>query len=123
MTPELKLALCQTNPRLGDLAGNVARIAESATAAAADGAELIVFPELALTGYPPEDLLLNSEFVADAMAAMATLARQLPEHATCLVGTVWDDGHGLQNVLQVVNNGQLGVRYAKTRLPNYGVFD
>ena len=123
MTPELKLALCQTNPRLGDLAGNATLIADAANASASEGAELIVFPELALTGYPPEDLLLNAEFVADSMEAMETLAKQLPEGATCLVGTVWNEGNGLQNVLQVVTDGQLGIRYAKTRLPNYGVFD
>src|SRR5215217_723511 len=74
VTPPFRIALAQINAVVGDIAGNEARIAEQIAAARSAGAQLVLFPELALTGYPPEDLLLKEHFLRDARAALDRLA-------------------------------------------------
>ena len=117
----LRLALAQIDSRVGDLEGNSARIAAQIEAARDAGAELVLFPELALTGYPPEDLLLKEHFLQATREAIGELAREA-EGIVALVGFPEraDDVH---NALAVLADGALQAAYRKVELPNYGVFD
>ena len=117
----LRLALAQINTRVGDIEGNVEKITRRIAEAREAGAELVLFPELAVTGYPPEDLLLKEHFLVAAREAVLELAREavgivvlvgFPERA--------DDVH---NALAVLAEGERKAVYRKTVLPNYGVFD
>ena len=121
----LKIALGQLNATVGDLAGNVERIASMAARATDLGADLAVFPELCVTGYPPEDLVLRPAFVADATAAVADLAGRVAGGCAVVVGAPDPDpdGAGVQNAALVLDGGRVAKRYAKANLPNYGVFD
>jgi NAD+ synthase (glutamine-hydrolysing) len=117
----MRLALCQINPTVGDIAGNAARIGECLVSAREGGAQLVLFPELALTGYPPEDLLLKEHFLADARSALEALAEQ----STGLVAVVGfpERAEDVYNAAGVLANGRLHAVYRKVYLPNYGVFD
>jgi NAD+ synthase (glutamine-hydrolysing) len=117
----LRLALAQINSRVGDIEGNAAKIAEYIDRARGAGAELVLFPELALTGYPPEDLLLKEHFLRAATEAMQELARE-SDGIVALVGFPQrvDD---VYNGLAVLAEGELQAVYRKSVLPNYGVFD
>jgi NAD+ synthase (glutamine-hydrolysing) len=119
--PPLRLALAQIDARVGDIEGNVAKIADYIARARAADAELVLFPELAVTGYPPEDLLLKEHFLQAATEAVAELALQA-QGIVALVGFPEraDDVH---NALAVLAEGELQAVYRKTVLPNYGVFD
>ncbi len=117
----LRIALAQINPTVGDLRGNSARIADSIDRAREAGAQLVVLPELALTGYPPEDLLLKSSFVAAAQGALADLAAGT-SGVVALVGFPERDG-ALYNSAALLASGEVAGVYRKMRLPNYGVFD
>jgi NAD+ synthase (glutamine-hydrolysing) len=117
----LRLALSQLNAVVGDLAGNRARILEGIEQARAVGADLVVFPELATTGYPPEDLLLRPAFVRAAQDSVAEIARAA-EGVVALVGTPWFD-IDLANACAVCADGRVQTVYRKHFLPNYGVFD
>ncbi len=120
----MRLALCQINATVGDIAGNAQRIRDGLRAARAAGAELVLFPELALTGYPPEDLLLREHFLADARAALEELARELtdPNSVTILGFPELAAGH-VYNAAAVLGEGAVRLVYRKLHLPNYGVFD
>jgi NAD+ synthase (glutamine-hydrolysing) len=117
----LKLALAQIDSRVGDIEGNVEKISERLAQARDAGAELVLFPELAVTGYPPEDLLLKEHFLLAATEAVSELAREA-EGIVALVGFPEraDDVH---NALAVLAEGELQAVYRKSVLPNYGVFD
>ncbi|MDQ1393810.1 MAG: hypothetical protein QOF30_2787 [Acidimicrobiaceae bacterium] len=117
----LRLALCQLNAVVGDLGGNAERIVAALSAAEQAGADLAVFPELAVTGYPPEDLLLKPGFVADNQAALTKVAAAT-EGCAAIVGFV-DQGMDLYNAAAVCAFGQVQGVYRKQVLPNYGVFD
>ncbi len=117
----LRIAMCQLNTRVGDLAGNAERIVDALREAEAHGADLAVFPELAITGYPPEDLLLKPGFVADNQAALAVVAAATRDCAA-VVGFV-DAGRDLYNAAAVCAHGKVQVTYHKRELPNYAVFD
>ena len=117
----LRIALCQANLPVGDIDGNVGQVRTQATRAKAEGADLIVFPELSITGYPPEDLLLRPSFSEHAQVALHSLARDL-EDAIVLVGFPLLAGD-LYNAAAVLANGQVQSIYKKAFLPNYGVFD
>lgn len=120
----LRLALAQINVTVGDLSGNVERIVRTMGQAAAAGAQLVAFPELALTGYPPEDLLLKPGFVADNLRALeaVTQATRAFSDLAVVVGFV-DRDADIYNAAAVLYAGRnLGV-YHKRYLPNYGVFD
>jgi NAD+ synthase (glutamine-hydrolysing) len=119
--PPLRLALAQIDARVGDLEGN-ARVIRDRIAAARDaGAELVLFPELALTGYPPEDLLLKEHFLQAAQEALADIAEET-EGIVALVGFP-ERTEDVYNALAVLANGERHSLYRKMRLPNYGVFD
>jgi NAD+ synthase (glutamine-hydrolysing) len=122
MRSGLRLALCQMNATVGDLAGNASRIRAGIDAGRQADASLVLFPELALTGYPPEDLLLREHFLTDAGAVLQELASDtwgivaivgFPERAE---GTVY-------NSAAVLADGAVQTVYRKLHLPNYGVFD
>src|SRR5262249_9005375 len=119
--PPLRLALAQIDVRVGDIEGNVAKIAEQTARAREAGAELVLFPEWAVPGSPPEDLLLKEHFLVAAAEAVAELAREA-QGIVVLVGFPEraDDVH---NALAVLAEGELKAVYRKTVLPNYGVFD
>jgi NAD+ synthase (glutamine-hydrolysing) len=119
--PRLRVALCQLNMVVGDLVGNADRIIAAVGLAEEAGADLAVFPELALTGYPPEDLLLKPGFVADNLEALAKVAAAT-ERCAAVVGFV-DEGLDLYDAAAVCAFGQVQATYHKQILPNYGVFD
>ncbi len=118
---KLRLALCQMNATVGDIAGNADRIRAGIEAARAQGAELVLFPELALTGYPPEDLLLREHFLADAAAALGELAAEV-EGIVAVVGFP-ERARKVYNAAAVLADGGVHSVYRKVHLPNYGVFD
>ena len=120
MSP-LRVALCQLNTVVGDLVGNTERVVNAITVAEQAGADVAVFPELAVTGYPPEDLLLKPGFVADNLEALAKVAAAT-ERCAAVVGFV-DQGIDLYDAAAVCAFGQVQLTYHKACLPNYGVFD
>lgn len=120
----LRVALAQVNMTVGDLWGNQAKILQAMRKAHAAGAHIVCLPELALTGYPPEDLLLKPGFVAANLAALQELvlaSNELPG-LTSVIGFV-DRVHDIYNAAAVVADGKLVATYHKQYLPNYGVFD
>jgi NAD+ synthase (glutamine-hydrolysing) len=121
---DLRLAAAQLNTVVGDLAGNVERVLGALAAAEAAGADLCVVPELAIPGYPPEDLLLKPGFVADNVAALEKVAAATGDCAI-VVGFVAaaPGGQGLANAAAVCARGRVAGVYRKQCLPNYGVFD
>src|SRR5215210_1262365 len=117
----MRLALAQIDARVGDIDGNAAMIRERIAEARDAGAELVLFPELALTGYPPEDLLLKEHFLQACQEALADVAREA-EGIVALVGHP-ERADDVYNALAVLAGGGLHAVYRKMRLPNYGVFD
>ncbi|HTN22519.1 MAG TPA: NAD+ synthase [Solirubrobacteraceae bacterium] len=121
MTAPLRIALAQMNPVVGDISGNETKIAGQIAAAREAGAQLVVFPELALTGYPPEDLLLKEHFLADARAALERLAADA-QGIVAIVGYP-ERAVDVHNAAAVLADGAVQASYRKLHLPNYGVFD
>ncbi|MBA3728239.1 MAG: NAD+ synthase [Actinobacteria bacterium] len=119
----VRIALGQINTTVGDLGGNIERMANAAADATAFGADLICFPELAVTGYPPEDLVLRAEFVRDNLDALEELARRTAGGCAVLTGFVDRTDRGLHNSAGLLHGGEVVARYHKVKLPNYGVFD
>jgi len=117
----MRLALAQINAVVGDLEGNRDRILAALGDAREQKAELVLFPELAVTGYPPEDLLLRPGFVRAAEESLQAIAAET-RGLTALVGTPWFD-RDLFNACAVCSEGELKALYRKRFLPNYGVFD
>jgi NAD+ synthase (glutamine-hydrolysing) len=117
----LRVALCQINTTVGDLDGNVARVIAALSEADDQGCDLAVFPELAITGYPPEDLLLKPGFVGDNRRALDAVA-QASSSCAAVVGFV-DVGRDLYNAAAVCAFGRVQAVYRKRNLPNYAVFD
>ena len=117
-----RIALAQIDCSVGDVDGNVARITDAVRAAIEHGADLVLTPELAITGYPPEDLLAKAHFVDEARAALDTVASACVGVAA-LVGFVERSGGRLRNAAALCGDGAVRGVYRKRRLPNYGVFD
>jgi len=117
----VRLALCQMNATVGDIAGNARRIVDGLHGAREAGAELVLFPELALTGYPPEDLLLKEHFLADARRALEELAPAVTD--TVAVVGFPERAEDVFNAAAVLAGGRVHAIYRKVYLPNYGVFD
>jgi len=131
--PRVRVALAQLDLCVGDLSGNVDKMVDAWTQAETAGADLVVLPELAVTGYPPEDLLLRPGFVDDSHAALADLAARTSGRCAVVVG--WVEGHrhmgadphdgldGPWNSAAVLHGGRMLLSYRKQALPNYGPFD
>ena len=120
----LRVALAQINPTVGDLDANTHMIATAMRKAHAEGAHIVCFPELALTGYPPEDLLLKPGFVDANMHQLDVLREASKELSglTSVIGFV-DRDHDIYNAAAIIHEGTLNGVYHKHYLPNYGVFD
>ncbi len=124
-TPDrLVLALAQANPVMGDIAGNLALARKARAEAAAGGADIVMFTELFLTGYPPEDLVTKPALEQACRAALDELARETADGGPAvLIGLPWKEGDKLHNAFAALDRGRIaGVRF-KVDLPNYGVFD
>ena len=118
----MRLALAQINPVVGDIAGNTGLVAAAMREARDAGAELLVTPELVITGYPPEDLLHKRHFLQEARAAVESLGDVAPGMAS-LVGFPEHEGDAVFNSAAVITGGGVAGTYRKIHLPNYGVFD
>jgi NAD+ synthase len=122
MTDRLRIALAQLDPCMGDIEGNLAKARAARTEAA--GADILLFPELFITAYPPEDLVLKHALQDDARAAVEALARDTAEGGPAvLIGTPWREEGQLYNAVAALDGGRVIARTFKRDLPNYGVFD
>lgn len=120
---KLSVVLAQINPHVGDIPGNCQRIMTSVREARDRyGAQLVVFPELVLTGYPPEDLLLRPSIQTRVERALAELETECSD-ISIIIGYPWRENGKLYNVAGLISQGKLVARYAKNCLPNYQVFD
>jgi NAD+ synthase (glutamine-hydrolysing) len=117
---KLRVALAQINPTVGDLAGNAGLIAEAVKGAQDQGANLIVFPEMIVTGYPVEDLALRPSFQAASIRAVQEIAASITGDIVAVVGYL---DQGPKNAVAVIHDGKIRATYVKRHLPNYGVFD
>ncbi len=130
MTNNMKIAIAQINPTIGDLLLNAQKILEAAQRAASSGVRLLLTPELSLCGYPPRDLLLNPSFVEAMGITLQNLAQDLPPNLAVLVGTVEPNikahisgGKTLFNSISLLENGKVKQIFHKRLLPTYDVFD
>ena len=124
--PQLRVALAQIDICVGDLAGNAAAVVTHTEAAHAEGAHLVAFPEMTLTGYPPEDLVFRESFAEASEQTLGALATTLQEQGlgaiAVVVGYLAHDG-GPRNAAALLYDGRVAATYYKHHLPNYGVFD
>ena len=124
MTDTLAIALAQINPTVGDIDGNLDRIRAVRSDAAAQGADLVVIGELAVSGYPPEDLVLKRAFQDVIESGVNTLAAETADNGPgLLIGAPWRDGNALHNAALLLDGGEITAVRFKHELPNYGVFD
>ena len=121
MITHLKIGLAQLNPTVGAVTANLAK-ARDAVAKLRD-ADLVLFPELFIAGYPPEDLVLRPAFVAACKTAVEDLAKEFADGPVILIGLPWRDGDKLHNSVALLNGGKIETVRHKFDLPNYGVFD
>ena len=119
---KIRIALAQVNATVGDLTGNAQKVITWVKKASAQGADMISFPELVITGYPPEDLLLKTQFVSDNLREVKRVVKEVGD-IVAVVGFVNRKSKGLYNAAAVIHKGKIKGIYHKTLLPNYGVFD
>jgi NAD+ synthase (glutamine-hydrolysing) len=119
----VRIALGQIDTTVGDLDGNVERMTAWAARATEAAADIVVFPELAVTGYPPEDLVLRPAFVEDNLEALEVLAKATTGGCPIVTGFVDRSERGIHNAAGLLSDGGVLARYHKVKLPNYGVFD
>ncbi|MBW8054147.1 MAG: NAD+ synthase, partial [Nitrospira sp.] len=123
MSRSLRIVMGQLNLLVGDIDGNADKLIRAANRARDEiGGDLIVFPELALTGYPPEDLLLRADLLERAEKGLAAIAGAV-HGVDVIIGHPHRRGDRLYNAASVVHNGKIIATYLKQLLPNYGVFD
>jgi NAD+ synthase len=121
MTDKLTIALAQLNPTVGAIDSNLSKARDAISKL--KGVDLVLFPELYIAGYPPEDLVLRNSFVAACKTASETLAAEFKEGPAILIGLPWREGKLLHNAVALLNNGKIETVRFKHDLPNYGVFD
>ncbi|MFA4842416.1 MAG: nitrilase-related carbon-nitrogen hydrolase, partial [Candidatus Omnitrophota bacterium] len=119
---KVRVAIAQINPTVGDLEGNSQKIIEYVKQAEKSGADIVCFPELALTGYPPEDLLLKPKFIQDNLKKIKELVSSVG-NIIAVVGFVDEKKGNIFNSAAVIYQRKITGTYNKTLLPNYGVFD
>ncbi|HOQ40012.1 MAG TPA: NAD+ synthase [Fervidobacterium sp.] len=119
---KLRLGLAQINTTVGDIEGNKMKIIGQVEKAVDMGTDILVFPELTITGYPPEDLLFKPHFIKKNLAALNEIASHIPETLVAVVGFVDEEGD-IYNSAAVLLDGRVQAKYHKNYLPNYGVFD
>jgi NAD+ synthase len=120
----LAITLAQLNPIVGDVSGNADKVRAARKRAAADGADLVIFPEMFIAGYPPEDLVLKPAFQAACRAEVEKLARETADGGPALIlGTPWAEDGKLHNAVTLLEGGLIAALRFKVDLPNYGVFD
>ncbi|HOA17188.1 MAG TPA: NAD+ synthase [Fervidobacterium sp.] len=119
---KIRLGLSQINTTVGDIDGNVRRIIEQIERAVKTGVDVLAFPELTITGYPPEDLLFKPHFIQRNIEALSTIASHVPDNLMVVVGFVDEEGD-IYNGAAVLHDGKVVGKYHKNYLPNYGVFD
>ncbi|MBU0895162.1 MAG: NAD+ synthase, partial [Candidatus Omnitrophica bacterium] len=122
MKKSVRVAIAQINCVVGDLRGNSGKIIDYIQRAKAIGADIVAFPELAVTGYPPEDLLLKPKFISDNACALKKIAGHVDD-IIAVVGFVGQSGKDIYNSAAVIYKGTVRGVYHKMLLPNYGVFD
>ena len=121
---QFAITLAQLNPTVGDVTGNAAKARAARAQARADGADLVVFPELFIAGYPPEDLVLKPAFQSACRAAIEELARETADGGPAmLIGSPWVEDGKLYNACALLDEGRIAAIRFKANLPNYGVFD
>lgn len=124
ISDRIRIAIAQLNPVVGDLAGNAERARAARDKAAADNADLVVFTELFITGYPPEDLILKPAFVQAARDVIEDLAAETDDDGPAmLVGAPWQEDGKVYNAVALLDGGKVATVRYKADLPNYGVFD
>jgi NAD+ synthase len=124
MVDRFKLALAQLNPTVGAIEANLAEARTARARAARDGADLVLFSELYISGYPPEDLVVKPSFVAACQRAVETLAAETEDGGPALlIGTPWADNGAVYNAVALLDRGRVETVRFKHVLPNYGVFD
>lgn len=125
--PQLRIALAQVNPCVGDTAGNSSMVLDWTRKAVEQGAHLVAFPEMVISGYPVEDLALRKSFAANNRLEVESLATRLREagcgDAMVIVGHLHRDDEGVRNAASLLYGGEVVATYYKHHLPNYGVFD
>ena len=122
--PVLRVAICQINTKVGDLHGNAEKVLAAMAEAEREGADLALFPELTIPGYPPEDLLLKPGFVSDNVAVLNEVASKITGHCAAAIGFADGEGGGHTfNSLAIVADGEVKATYHKRALPNYAVYD
>jgi NAD+ synthase len=121
---QFAITLAQLNPTVGDVTGNADKARAAREQAHADGADLVVFPELFIAGYPPEDLVLKPAFQSACRAAVEALARETADGGPAmLIGSPWVEDGKLYNACALLDGGRIAALRFKSNLPNYGVFD
>lgn len=123
MLPLSSIAIAQINVTVGDIAGNCAKILAAWEKATGDGANLVVFPELCITGYPAQDLILLPDFRKKAMQAAQDIAKKTASGAALIIGSPWEIEGAVYNTALLLDGGKIIHVQPKTMLPNYGVFD
>ena len=123
MSAAPRVFIAQRNFAVGDLRGNRNLLAQDAENARKQGASVLLSAELSLTGYSPEDLLHDSEFVSDARAAAELLAKEIPPELPLLAGLPWRENDSLYNAAALLRGGKVESVYRKNHLPNFSVFD
>jgi NAD+ synthase len=124
LADQFSMTLAQLNPTVGDVKGNAEKVRAARARAKADGADLVVLPELFIAGYPPEDLVLKPSFQSACRAEVEELARETNDGGPAvLVGTPWVDEGKLYNACALLDEGRIAAIRFKVNLPNYGVFD
>ena len=118
----MRIALCQLDFTVGDISGNVRKVLDAMAKCRDYGAEIFIFPELALSGYPPEDLLFKKDFIRDVKMGLEKIAGEVREELL-IIGFPEQSGDDLYNSAAILNNGRIAGTYKKACLPNYGVFD